>query len=799
MGFMTYQYKPPIPERAVSISGQTLYTRSDVLAGQGVFLKNGLMEYGSIFGHGAYLGPDFTADYLHRSAELVKRMYSMAGPGSAGERTVRDFRTNRFHEPSGTLLVSDAQAVAFRALTHHYAAFFAAPAGKTGLRPKAITDPTEIRQLTSYFAWSAWASSAERPGKKYSFTNNWPSEPMVGNTPTAATIIWSVLSLIALLGGTGALFAAFGRWNWLGWHGREHAELRFRDPQTVGLTPSQRATAWFFFAMTALFLVQTIVGAASQHYRADLGSFFGIPLDKWFPYNLMRTWHVQLALFWISTSFLAAGIFLVPMITKRRDKKGQSILAYLLLGALVVVVAGSLIGELLGIRGAFGGLWHWLGMQGFEYLDLGKLWQILLTVGMVFWVVILWRGMRGRLQSESRANLPWMFFFAALALPVVYATGLLAWHDSTYTVTDFWRFMVVHLWVEDFLELFTTVMVAYIFVLLGVVREKIALRVVFLDIILYSAGGVIGTAHHWYFSGEPAAVLALGAFFSAFEVIPLTFLTVEAWTFIRLGARQESKSATPFPHRWAVLFLVAVGFWNFLGAGIFGFLINLPIVSYYEIGTALTANHGHAAMMGVYGMLAVGLALFALRYLVPEQKWSDRLASVSFWSLNAGLAWMVFVTLLPLGFLQLYHAVDIGYWDARTIGYITNPTNQVFEWLRLPGDVVFIAGAVLPLLWLAWLGARHRGRPAAGAPVGLEPSAETGAPAAGAEAGAEVPAGVGVPAQPGAPAEADLLLFTEVIEPAGAAEGGGAGGGGGGGGATGGASGGTGAGPSSSS
>jgi nitric oxide reductase subunit B len=236
--------------------------------------------------------------------------------------------------------------------------------------------------------------------------------------------------------------------------------------------------------------------------------------------------------------------------------------------------------------------------------------------------------------------------------------------------------MVVHLWVEDFLELFTTVMVAYIFVLLGVVREKVALLVVYLDIVLYSVGGVVGTAHHWYFNGELATVLALGAFFSAFEVIPLTFLTVEAWSFIRLGARQESTSPTPFPHRWAVRFLVAVGFCNFLGAGIFGFLINLPVVSYYEIGTSLTANHAHAAMVGVYGMLAVGFSVFALRYLIPAEKWSDRLAKTSFWSLNIGLAWMVFATLLPLGILQLYHSVDVGYFDARTLKFIGNSTNS---------------------------------------------------------------------------------------------------------------------------
>ena len=157
------------------------------------------------------------------------------------------------------------------------------------------------------------------------------------------------------------------------------------------------------------------------------------------------------------------------------------------------------------------------------------------------------------------------------------------------------------------------------------------------------------------------------------------------------------------------MFLVAVGFWNFLGAGVFGFLINLPIVSYYEIGTALTANHGHAAMMGVYGMLAVGLALFCLRYLIPAERWSERAAKISFWSLNIGLAWMAFATLFPLGILQLYESVNSGYFEARSLEFLTNDTNPLLEWLRLPGRRRCSSSAAsLPLLYICWLGVRHR-------------------------------------------------------------------------------------------
>ena len=204
--------------------------------------------------------------------------------------------------------------------------------------------------------------------------------------------------------------------------------------------------------------------------------------------------------------------------------------------------------------------------------------------------------------------------------------------------------------------------------------------------------------HHLYFSGTPAAHLALGATFSAMEVIPLLLLTLEAWGFMRSGER--SVVGDEPLHRWAIWFLVAVGVWNFLGAGVFGFLINLLVVSYSEIGTNLTANHAHTSMMGVYGMLAIGLLLFCLRYLTRPDKWSDRAADLSFWSLNLGLTWMAFCNLFPVGVMQLHGALSVGYWHARSLGFLLQRWVQNLEWARLPGDALFIVGGTLPLCWL---------------------------------------------------------------------------------------------------
>jgi nitric oxide reductase subunit B len=704
---------PPVPTEVRTADGTILFTGDDIMAGQHIFQKYGLMQLGTIFGHGAYLGPDFTAQYLHHAAQAVLNFYGKPGdPTPQAESRVRDeMKQNAYDPRSGILTYTPGQAYAFAQLAGFYGDYFGNPAKQTGPKRIHITDPAEVRRLTSYFSWAAWVSTTMRPGAGYSYTNNWPLEPLAGNRPTADAFLWSVLSLIALLGGTGLVFFIIGRYDLLGWHRADDEDpglkLKFRPPEEVRLTPSQRATAWYYLVVAGLFLLQGLLGGANAHYHVEPGGFYGLNLSEWLPYNLSRTWHLQLALFFVAASFLAMGIFIAPMIAGR-EPRHQGKLAGLLFIAVVVVVLGSLAGEGASIKDLIrrSGPWFWVGDQGWEYLDLGRLWQILLVAGMAFWVLILLRGMWTRLPGEHPGNLPYLFIYSALSIPLFYAAGLAFGKQIEFAVMDFWRFWVVHLWVEDFLELFTTIMVAYIFVLLGVVTQKTATRVVYLDVILYSFGGVIGTMHHLYFSGAPAIHMALGAFFSAMEVIPLLLLTFEAWRFMRLGGMKEGRSllgasSADFPHKWAVMFLVAVGFWNFLGAGVFGFLINLPIVSYYEIGTQFTANHAHGAMMGVYGMLAIGFFMFVARYFIPPDRKSERAMRWSFWSLNIGLLWMISVNLVPIGIIQLYDSYQNGYWHARRIEFFQQPIVRVFEWLRLPGDALFIVGGILPVVYLA--------------------------------------------------------------------------------------------------
>ncbi len=721
---LAYQNAPPVPDRVVDSTHQTLFSGDDIRAGQAVFLKYGLMDNGSIWGHGAYLGPDYSASALHRFGQDTARALARRDHGQPLEaltaeqraaiqaRVAVTLKTNRYDADSGTLVFTDAEAVAWKQEITHWTNYFKQPVVNGGLKPDLITDPTELRQFSAFVTWAAWASVANRPGENHSYTNNFPYDPSVGNTPVPGALLWSALSLIVLLAGIASVLLLFGKFDYLGWITRgSHVHPHLLPGKA---SPGQRALVKFFVVVALLFLMQTLVGGAVAHYRADPNGFYGFQLENIFPSNLMRTWHLQTAIFWIATAYVAAALFLGRSL--RKDERASlPFWIHVLFGAFVVVIGGSLLGEWAGISQLLGEWWFWLGNQGWEFLELGRIWQFLLVVGLLVWFALLWMQARPRDVAQPEARpLARMFLLASLAIPVFYLPALFYGAETNYTVVDLWRFWIIHLWVEGFFEFFATTVVALTFYQLGLTRRNVALRVIYLDAILYFAGGLIGTGHHWYYSGQTNVNMALSSMISVLEVVPLTLLTLDAWDFVRTtrsGRCETCGESLAVPHKWTFYFLMAVGFWNFVGAGIFGFLINLPIVSYYEVGTLLTPNHGHAAMMGVFGMLAIALMVFVLRQTASDEHWPgiEKYVKVAFWGTNVGLMMMVVMSLFPGGVLQVWDVIENGYWHAREAGFTHSERSHLIEWLRMPGDMVFIVFGSIPLAIAAikaWFGIR---------------------------------------------------------------------------------------------
>jgi len=702
-----YRNAPPIAARTVDPAGAVLFTGDQVRDGQAVFLRRGLMDNGTIWGHGGYLGPDFSAAVLHdwavdlaaRTARTrFSREYAVLAPP---ERAAVDgevaalLKVNRYDPATDTLTLLPAAAETFRNEIAVWSRYFEHPVDNGGLRVRAISDPQDLHDLTAFFTWAAWSSVAERPGTGHSYTNNFPYDALAGNHPTGSALFWSALSFIALLGGIATVLLAFGKFDYLGWHGEPQA-----PPQWV-LSRSQAATVKFMLVAAVLFLGQTLVGAGVAHYRAEPGSFYGLDLSSIFPSNLLRAWHLQTAIFWIATSYVAGALF-VAEILGRGAPRGQVLGINVLFVAIAAVAVGSLLGEWASLMGLLPKSWFWLGDQGWEFLEIGRLWQVLLAAGLLFWFGLIWRAVAPARRDPERRGFANFFLIAAFAIPLFYLPALFFGAKTNFTVVDAWRFWIIHLWVEGFFEFFVTVMVAIIFYEMGLVKRINALRVIYLDAILYFGGGLIGTGHHWYWTGQTELNLAISAVFSALEVVPLTLITLDAWDFVKVTHGEDSVVRR---HRFTFYFLMAVGFWNFLGAGVFGFLINTPIVSYYEVGTILTPNHGHAAMMGVFGMLGAALMVFVLRETASERVWPAlaRLIQVAFWGLNVGLALMVVMSLLPGGLMQVRDVIENGYWHARSLAYTASPLARTLEWLRMPGDLVFIFLGALPLTGaVAW-------------------------------------------------------------------------------------------------
>ncbi|HOV18428.1 MAG TPA: cbb3-type cytochrome c oxidase subunit I [Ottowia sp.] len=719
-----YRHAPPIPGKVVSSDGTTLFTRADVQAGQAVFLRYGLMNNGSIWGHGAYLGIDYSAQALHQmgvdaGAALARQQFGKpfeqldAQQKSAVQGQVAALlKQNRFDAATDTLSFTPAETQAWRGQQAYWREYFRDSSNNGGLKPDWISDPKELAQFTDFVTWAAWASVANRPGATSSYTMNFPYDPSVGNLPAPQATFWSALSLVVFLVGVGAALLASGRFDYLGWISAGKVEPRIVPGQA---TAGQRALVKFFVIVAAVWLFQTLVGGATAHFRIEPGGFYGIPLERIFPSNLMRTWHLQSAIMWIATAYVAAALFLGSTL-RQKVPAALGLWAHLLFAAFLLVIVGSLLGEWAGMSGLMGAWWFWLGNQGWEYLELGRAWQYILVIGLFVWFAVLWWLARpqGIAQQEARPIVR-MFMLAALSIPVFYVPALFYGAETNFTVVDTWRFWIIHLWVEGFFEFFATTVVAVVFYQLGLTKVNTALRVIYLDAILFFLGGLIGTGHHWYFNGHSSFNMAASALFSVLEVVPLTLLTLDAWGFMKTAQVPEGAAGATVArqHKWTIYFLMAVGFWNFLGAGVFGFLVNLPIVSYFETGTQLTPNHGHASLMGVFGMLAIALMVFVLRQTATDRDWPgiEKWIRITFWGANIGLFMMVFMSLFPSGLRQVWDVMQNGYWHARSEAFMHETPALVIEWLRFPGDVVFIVFGSIPLTIAAikaWLGVRRQ-------------------------------------------------------------------------------------------
>src|SRR5215469_2961733 len=707
---VTYERIPPQPDKFVTASGTTLMTAGDIFAGKAGFQKADLMDYGSLFGMGSYYGEDYTASVLVRLGTLTqdgvarqrfgKPFAQLTSDQQASANATMRQQLQGINLTQTVTTVPDATAAAIGKIQSDLGPSLGVANPATGWTPAWSLSAKEKLATADFLIFSSLTTVARRPDTTWSWTENWPFEPLVGNTPTTNTFRWTWISFCFTFFMFGVVLFIYQFW-------LNEPDDAPMDPvlARIGpLTPSQRRVGKYFLVVAAILLMQIAAGTIMAHSYYDRTSFYGIDINRWVPFNFLRDVHLQSPIAWIGISWIGAGLFLAPAIAGGKEAPGQAFLVNFLFWVTLFVVAGALLGNWLGIMGYIQTGWFWFGNQGLSYIQLGRFWQIGFFTGLVLWSVLVFRAMwptRNALMHAThqfwtgRIRLENLIWAATINIAILYAFGMipLTGIERSFTLTDYWRWWVVHLWVEQSFEFFAAAMSAYLLMAIGLVSRKLAERAVYFELILIFLGGVIGTGHHLYWAGGPSLWVPMGSMFSFIEVLPLVLLIIEAINNYRLIRAREV-----FHYRLAYMFIIGSAFWNFVGAGVFGGgTLNAPLVNYYEHGTFLTLNHAHTALFGAFGLLGIGLIYFCLRYAAAKSRpFSEKLGLWAFWLYNIGLVLWILLNFFPIGWSQLDAVFEHGLAYARSSAFYN--TTLFWQWMRLPGDVAFAVAALL----MAW-------------------------------------------------------------------------------------------------
>ncbi|MBF0469692.1 MAG: cbb3-type cytochrome c oxidase subunit I, partial [Desulfamplus sp.] len=611
--YFTAQDLPPYPKQVVSEDGKLLTGKDQIMAGQQVWQKYGLMDLGSVWGHGTYRGPDFTAQALHLMSDnmrerLAQEKYGASystldtqSKGSADSVVIEQIKTNRYDKNTDTLTLSPLQEYSLLENRKFYKDLFTSGDSEGPIRAETIKNPEELRQIADFFFWTAWCAGTIRPSDTHTYTNNWPHDPEAGNFLSGKSLVWSAISLVIFGLFLGLIIFIYHKYRF------NQGSLAYKPELAAALasdkiSSSQRKTAKYFLVVSALFFLQINMGGLMAHYTIHPDSFYGLDfIARWVPYNWVKSWHLQLAVFWIATSWIGMTLFVSPRVGGKEPKL-QGLLVDVLFVAVVIVVVGSLTGEVLGLKGLIEKYWFWFGHQGWEYLELGRFWQLLLLAGLIIWLILVVRALSSAMRQD-RWGLPSFLAYSGIAVVGFFCFGLFYDSHSHLTIADFWRWWVVHTWVEGSFEFFASAAIVFVLVNLGLTDLASGLRTVYFTVGIAMFAGIIGVGHHYYWFGEPSLWLALGSTISALEPIPILLLLSEVWH----GQKTLVKAGSNFPYRYPLMFLMAAVVWEFIGAGVMGLSITTPVVNYFEHGTYLTVNHGHTALFGTYGILAIGL------------------------------------------------------------------------------------------------------------------------------------------------------------------------------------------------
>ncbi|GAB1359669.1 cbb3-type cytochrome c oxidase subunit I [Porphyromonadaceae bacterium] len=686
---------PPIPKEVKSESGQLLYTYDDVVEGKAFFQQFDLTDWGSMLGMGAYIGPDFTTDFVHYRAKFLYDFYGMelygkknvelteVERGAVKERVKQDFKkqTTLLEQ---TTVYTDASAAAYKANQQYIIGLLVDGDPERGWRG-GIIRPEEAAKIAAFVDWGQLVASSYRPGTERTWSNNWPAEPLIDQDLTFNShkiSLWEFLILWTL-----TIVVIYLSYEYL--FKKEEGDTLEPAIKVTSLFRSQKKLLKYIPIVAGLFVVQLFLGGYLAHLYADPAKDFIVSQDM-LPFNVIRSMHTQIAILWVAVGWLVGGLLIAPWVANRDHKYPW--LIDVLWSALLVVAVGSIIGLYMGATGQLRETWFWLGNEGRELINLGRVWDIGLVIGLVFWFLLIISLIR---KAATNNPIVSTIIWSAFAIATLYMAGMMPLHKimPNYTVDDYYRWWVIHLWVELTFELFAAGVIAFFTVSLGLISHKVAVKVMFFELFLISLSGTLGVGHHYFWQGLDEYWIAIGGIFSALEPLPLALMIIEAMK----NKREKLYSGEQFDFGIPFMWIAGSAVLNWIGAGFLGMMINTPTISYYSHGTYLIMPHGHVALLGAFGYISIAFLYMTSRSnaLANGYIWTDKWSKIGFWTLTIG-ALLYAIPTYMVGIHQTEVAMESGYFFARLRETIEPMKGWL--WIRMVPDGMMVLGGVIVFL-----------------------------------------------------------------------------------------------------